>query len=61
MLADVFPEEGEVVEAHLASDFLDAHVAVEQQLLDAADEGGGDEFAGGVVAVFAADAGKVFR
>ena len=60
VLADVFAEEGEVVKAHLGGDFLDTHVAVEQQLLDAADNSGGDEVAGGVVAVLTAHAGEVF-
>ena len=59
MLADVFAKERKVVEAHLGGDFLDAHVAVEQQLLDAAHDGRGDDVAGGVVAVLAAHAGQV--
>ena len=35
MLLHIFAEEREVVEAHLVGHLLDAHVAVEQQLLDA--------------------------
>ena len=38
VFSHIFSEEGEVVKTHLGGHFLDAQVAVEQQLLDAADD-----------------------
>ena len=59
-LSHIFAEEGQVVKAHLAGYFLDAQVAIKQQLLDAADNGCSNKFARCGIAVLAADAGQVF-
>ena len=56
----VFAEKRQVVEVHFSGYFLDALVAVLEQLLYAAHNASGYEVAGGAAALLVADAGEVF-
>lgn len=56
----VFAEKRQVVEVHFCGYFLDALVAVLEQLLYAAHNASGNEVAGGAAALLVADAGEVF-